>query len=106
MTTSNGESSLKDLGQKINDFANLTISSLIDAIFLVIWVLAQWLLSSILKNFELSGFDQLVLSVFQALFAFSTLAPIVVYIYRDIRIVISRAQRIIDKEEKLRKEMS
>jgi len=46
----------------------------------------------------LTGIDRVVLAIFQFLFAISTLAPVAITIYRDIRIMLLRTQRKIRSE--------
>ena len=92
------DSDWKDLETELKVFAKWTISGLIDATFLVIWVFVQWLVSKVVVNLQLSGIDIWTLSTFQLLFAISTLTPIVVYIYVDLRIMLLRAQRRIRDE--------
>jgi hypothetical protein len=57
----------------------------------------------VIANLQLSGIDKWVLSAFQLLFAVSTLAPVVVYIYVDIRVMLLRAQGKIRHEIMLSK---
>jgi hypothetical protein len=76
-------------------------SATIDAFFLVLWVAVQWLANRCIMGMEISGPDRLVFAVFQwALFPICTLAPIAVWVYQDIRIMIIRAQRKIAEEKK------
>lgn len=78
-----------------------TISSLLDVVFLAIWVGTQWLVNKFIANLELSGIDEWVLLNFQLLFAISTLVPPVIYIYVDTRIMLLRASRRIQREKEL-----
>jgi hypothetical protein len=76
-----------------------SITSIIDTSFLALWVAVQWLVGNqVIKPLKLSGIDQIVLIIFQILFAISTLAPVAITIYRDIRIMIIRTQRKIKEE--------
>ena len=88
-----------ELKGTIRLFTVWTVSSLIDSAFLALWVTVQWFLSSkIVTPLLLTGIDKLVLTIFQILFAISTLAPVAITIYRDIRIMILRTQRKIRSE--------
>ncbi len=79
-------------------FLRWAISGAIDSVFLIVWVFTQWLTNNIINSLNLSGIDKWVLIIFQVLFAISTLTPVIVYIYADIRIMILRAQRRISQE--------
>lgn len=75
------------------------VTSLIDSLFLAIWITIQWLVNSkIVVPLRLTGLDNLVLFIFQIFFAISTLAPVATTIYRDIRIMLLRTQRRIRQE--------
>ena len=73
-------------------------SSLIDAGFLVLWTLMQWLVAQALEYFSLSGIDAWVLLTFRLVFAFTTLATIVIYVYMDVRVMVIRTRRRIKRE--------
>lgn len=94
---------------KVNDWVELkdtfklftiwTVMSLIDSSFLVLWVTIQWLVNSkFITLLKLTGIDRFVLSVFQVLFAISTLAPVAIKIYRDIQLMLLRTKRRIRQE--------
>jgi hypothetical protein len=85
----------------IGIYAQWAIGSLIDAFFLFLWVIIQWLLNIFIVPLRLNSFDNLVLSIFQVLFAISTLAPIAITIYQNIRIKLLRTQRKIRQENKI-----
>jgi len=92
----------KDLKDRLKVFSIQAISSLIDSSFLALWVIVQWAVNEYVVNrLQLADIDKWVLSAFQVVFAVSTLAPIVVYIYVDIRVMVLRAQRRIRYEIKL-----
>jgi len=76
-----------------------TVSSLIDSAFLALWVSVQWVVNNkVVAPLILTGIDKVVLTVFQVLFAISTLAPVAITIYRDIRIMLLRTNRKIRNE--------
>ena len=89
------EKELNEIKTETFTFLRWIISGVIDSVFLIIWVVSQWGTNSIISNLGLSGIDEWVLITFQILFAVSTLAPVIVYIYVDVRIMILRAQRRI-----------
>ena len=75
------------------------LSGFIDSIFLVFWVLIQWVTQRVLANLELTGIDRIVFVVFQILFAISTLAPVVIFMYSDIVTMVIRARLQIRTEK-------
>jgi hypothetical protein len=88
-----------ELKKTIKLYAIWAITSLADALFLTLWVAVQWVVGSkVVTPLRLSGIDSIVLSIFQVLFAVSTLAPVAITIYRDIRIMLLRTQRKIRQE--------
>lgn len=91
-----------ELGAELGVFVRWAISVLFDSVFLVIWVFVQWATQRIIAGLQLSGIDVWVFNSFQILFAFSTVIPIVVYVYVDIRIMLLRAQSRIQQEIKRR----
>lgn len=76
------------------------LSGFIDSIFLVFWVLIQWGTQRVLENLRLVGIDRVVFYVFQVLFALSTLAPVIIFMYSDIATMIIRAKNQIKNEKK------
>jgi hypothetical protein len=92
----------KELRETLRLFTVWTVTSLIDSSFLALWVIIQWILNNqVIIPLKLTGIDQFVLIIFQVLFALSTLAPVVITIYRDIRIMLLRTQRKIRGEIKM-----
>jgi hypothetical protein len=88
-----------ELKNTVRLYAIWAVTSLIDSLFLAIWITIQWLVNSkIVVPLRLTGFDNIVLYIFQILFAISTLAPVATTIYRDIRIMLLRTQRRIRQE--------
>ena len=88
-----------ELKEAIRLFAVWGVTSLIDSLFLALWIVIQWIMyTKVITPLELSGIDKLVLAGFQFLFAISTLAPVAITIYRDIRIMLIRTQRKIRDE--------
>jgi hypothetical protein len=93
----------KEFRSELTTFAKWFLSGLIDSVFLVLWVFVQWGTQRLITNLALFGIDVWVFSLFQILFAVSTVAPVVLYIYADIRIMALRMQRRIRREIELDK---
>jgi hypothetical protein len=73
-------------------------SSIFDASILVLWALMQWLVARALEHFSLSVIDAWVLVTFRLIFAFTTLATILIYVVLDIRKLIIRSRKRIERE--------
>jgi ABC-type transport system involved in Fe-S cluster assembly fused permease/ATPase subunit len=94
----------KDLKDRLRVFATQAASILIDAGFLALWLIVQWAVKEyVIKKLEISGIEKFVLLIFQVIFAISTLAPIVIYIYTDIKVMHLRAKKRINQEIELGK---
>ncbi len=89
----------KELADQLKTFSIWIVSSIIDGIFLALWVLVQWAVNKFIENLELSGIDVWVFHGFQFLLAITTLAPVVLYVYRDVRVKWLRVQKIIRLEK-------
>lgn len=88
-----------ELKNTIKLYAVWGVTTLVDSLFLALWVTVQWLVDTfVVHPLMLTGLPNLVLSIFQILFAISTLAPVAITIYRDIRIMLLRTQRRIRRE--------
>ena len=93
------EYNLRTFRQQAKVFLFWGAASLIDGLFLVIWIFVQWLANKVMDELPLSGIDDIVLKAFLGIFAVSTLAPVIIYMYVDIRIMAMRAQKIIAQEK-------
>jgi len=100
MTTSTDENiRWKELGGQIQVFFQWGISSIIDSAFLAFWVFLQWFIDvKVIQTYKLSNIDNWVLLAFQIIFAVSTVIPVIIFIYTDIRVMFLRAKRRIQKE--------
>jgi hypothetical protein len=88
-----------ELKDTLRLFIIWTASSMIDSAFLALWVATQWVVNNkVVTPLVLTGIDKVVLTIFQVLFAISTLAPVVITIYKDIRIMLLRTNRKIRNE--------
>jgi hypothetical protein len=72
-------------------------SAFIDVIFLLVWVFLQFAADGFISRLHLSWINHCVLVAFQILFAVSTLSPVVLYIYTDLRIMAQQAGAEIRK---------
>jgi hypothetical protein len=68
---------------------------LLDTAFLIIWLLLQYLTNYLITMFPALELDKLLLMTFKFLFGFSTLIPIALFIYKDLRIMIIRTKKDI-----------
>ena len=88
----------KDITKTLKNFAILMVTGVIDTIFLIAWVFSQFVASKVFTILELNNLNRFFYYVFQILFAISTLIPIVLVIYRDVRVMFIRTQREIATE--------
>lgn len=72
-------------------------SAFIDVAFLLIWVFLQFGAGRFTSGLQLSWINHYVLVAFQIVFGLSTLAPVVLYIYTDVRIMVQQAGAAIRK---------
>jgi membrane-anchored protein YejM (alkaline phosphatase superfamily) len=82
------------LTARLSLFTVWAASAVIDCLFLVIWLIAQWGIEK-LTTLLVSGFNQWMVQIFEATFAISTLAPILIYVYTDIRVMAEQSRRQI-----------
>lgn len=76
------------------------VTGLIDTVFLVAWAALQYSFNFIVEKIHLTGVNQFVALTFQFLFAITTLAPPVFWIYKDIRIMLIRTQIEIQQAQR------
>lgn len=79
-------------------FINLA-TTLLDAVYLALWLVTQWGVSRIHFVFPVFGWDLWMFWVFQFIFAVSTLLWILLGIYKDYKIMVIKIQREIKQEE-------
>ena len=89
---------LKDTIDETRLYVKWIFSSVLDGIFVALWVFVQWGVDKIIANFPILEIDLWVLWSFRIIFAFTTLAPIIIYIYEDVMVMIYRAVRRVRKE--------
>jgi len=76
------------------------LAIVIDTAFLALWLVLQWLSEQAIEYFKLSDIiDRYVLAAFQVLFAISTMAPVAIQTYVDIRIMAIRAGSKVKEED-------
>lgn len=81
-------------------FLTLAISGLINALFVVLWVVVQSYASQVVASFTLQGAGAYILLAFQIVFPVATLIPVVMYVYSDIVIMWHRTQERIRQQTK------
>jgi hypothetical protein len=74
--------------ERLKVFLIQILSCLIDSCFLVLWVVIQWGTDYLIKSFKLSHLNMIWFNIFQVILGLSTLVPILMYIYTDIRIMV------------------
>jgi hypothetical protein len=74
------------------------ICIVVDTAFLCFWVVIQYLAKLLIERLGLSGIDRWVLLTFQVVFAVSTITPVIIYIYKDIKVMLIRMTRQIKQE--------
>jgi hypothetical protein len=85
-----------DLGLMAKERASHLACGVMDSLFLALWAVPNVGLEHLAPLVEkLTGIDKVVLVCLQVLFGFSTLAPVGIWIYKDIRIMLIRANGAI-----------
>jgi hypothetical protein len=87
---------VSDFNLRSKDLLNNLITILFDLIILFGWAYAQYLYQ-ILKPSIFSDFDSYTIIAFQVVFFISTLFPVLISIYKHIRIMIIRANKEIQE---------
>lgn len=90
----------KDIANKVRTLAVHLISILVDGIYLSIWAVIQFLVNNLIIRMELSTKDEFILPVFQWIFFVSTLIPVILFIVRDLRIMIINVGKEIEDAKK------
>lgn len=81
-------------------FLTLAISGIINALFVVLWVIVQSYASQIVANFALEGTGRYILLAFQFIFPIATLIPVLMYVYSDIVIMWHKTKLRIKQQTK------
>jgi len=82
-------------------FMKWLLGSVIDSGFLVGWVWVQHMSDVAIGNIQLSLIDETTLRIAQIIFAVATIAPIVLFLYKDIRVMAIRVSLVIKKESSM-----
>lgn len=93
---------LEDTLVELRTIIRWILSGLIEALFIICWVLTQWIVNElIISRFRISGeVDKTVLTIAQWLFAIATLTPILFFLVQLIVTMSVRTYRYIRKELK------
>lgn len=95
----NARQLIEDTSKEFHTVFRWVLSGLIEAFFIVCWVLIQWLLNKyILEPFALSGIDKITLTIAQWGFAIATLAPIIFFTAKLVFTMAIRTFREITKD--------
>jgi hypothetical protein len=85
---------------KLTEMGHHLLCVFVDSLFLVFWTVPNVYLGVylgyLIDKFHLNGIDGAVFFCLRILFAFATLAPVSIFIYKDIRIMVIRANQDIE----------
>jgi hypothetical protein len=71
----------------------------LDCLFLALWAYPNVLVERWIVRLHVQGIDEVILRCMQVFFGVSTLAPICISLYKDIRLMVKRANRDIDSDD-------
>ena len=91
-------SKLYSLKEKFNLTVVYLVSVLLNGVFLCIWVAVQYGIAFILQLLSTDRMTKWIILTFRIIFALSTLLPIIIRLYTDIRIMVIRSAKEIEKE--------
>jgi hypothetical protein len=100
MSKADNEIGMGDVKGTLREYVILSLTGILDSVYLIAWVIVQWLVDNILSRYHLIGMDSVLLVIFQILFGFTTVFPLCLFIYRDFRIAWLRVNRQIENETK------
>jgi|GEM_PF-2206994 len=80
------------------------ISGLIEAVFLLVWLIVQLAISGVITNLDLTESDLFMFQIFQITFAIVTLTPILKWAVKDNIAILIRVVRQILLETQTREE--
>ncbi len=82
-----------DLRRRFKNLGVQVASVVVDGLFLALWAAVQYAVNRFIEWLELSSaIDQWVLFTLQVIFAVSTLAPVLIFLFKDIAIMAVRAR--------------
>lgn len=100
MNKADNETGLGDVRRTLREYSVLTLTGILDSLYLIIWAAVQWYADYLLSKYHFIGMNAIVQVIVQVLFAFSTIFPLCLFIYRDFRIAWLRVNRQIENEAK------
>ena len=89
---------LREELKKQKEFMTWGYATLVESVFLIIWVLTQWLVDQVVLFFPLPIFDLWTLHTLQVLFAIATLIPIIAHICVEVVKYVVQTRNAINKE--------
>lgn len=81
------------LRKKANQMWLHLLCGIVDSVFLALWALPNVGVEWLIGRLNVKGIDEAILRCMQALFGVATLAPICIWIYTDVRIMIRQANK-------------
>ncbi len=93
---------MAEIPDKIKERTSLTFvyvaSILLNAILLVLWVAVQFGVVKVISFVKTDSLTDIVILTFRVIFAISTLAPIAIRLFTDIRIMLIQSNKEIKQE--------
>lgn len=89
----------KDLAQRLGFFLTLVLSSSIDVVFLAGWVFIQSLADPFISSIKLHDVEAGVIVICRYVFATATVVPVLLFIFLDVRLMITKTKAIYRKKE-------
>ncbi len=83
---------------KLGNLLLALASILLNVVFLCFWLAAQYLLAYVISLLSTDEMNKLMIVVFKSIFAISTIIPILINLYKDIRIMIIQSNKEIEAE--------
>ena len=91
-----------NFSEEIQERTAVLITLLMDSLFFIFWIVLQWSISHyIIGKLQLNGIDKWTSIIFQIIFAISTATAVGTYTWKDISLIIIRANKAIKKEKGL-----
>jgi lipopolysaccharide/colanic/teichoic acid biosynthesis glycosyltransferase len=89
----------RELKETTKDFSLWTISTLLEGLFIALWIFIQWVVNNkIIAPLKLNSVEQMIVLIFQIIFAINLIAQVLIMIYRNIRILLVRTNYTISAE--------
>lgn len=91
----------RDLSHKFYELTKNIIAVSMESTYLVLWIALQYGFNSIVHSFSVStNIDRGIFLLLQVVFAISTIAPIALSIYKEVRVMVIRSNKAIKKAER------